>query len=216
MCFKQQATRWAGRQAKSGALSVIMLHRQLGTVQKTSHFSEWAQASGQRGGGHHSFSSLSQLIASLQPNKSFGSIFFKQLTPQSHAHHTMKRQSVLKAVKQTRSIKPWCRLQRMLVCNYRYFFTSFRLSFMLLFHMREAVTYSSAPLSVVLFILQLTYRDTHSHTGICFVLFSLDVPTWEQPGALHMNGLSWSEFITLANFSYNYKNRENIHSSDIK
>lgn len=96
------------------------------------------------------------------------------------------------------------------------FFTSFRLSFMLLFHMREAVTYSSAPLSVVLFILQLTYRDTHSHTGICFVLFSLDVPTWEQPGALHMNGLSWSEFITLANFSYNYKNRENIHSSDIK
>lgn len=49
----------------------------LGTTRKISHFSEWAQASGQgRRGGQQSFSTLSQLIASLFPNKSFGGAFF--------------------------------------------------------------------------------------------------------------------------------------------
>lgn len=73
----------------------------LGTTRKISHFSEWAQASGQRReGGQQSFSTLSQLIASLFPNKSFGGIFFLRLTPRTHAQHTIRGQRILKPVKQ--------------------------------------------------------------------------------------------------------------------
>lgn len=77
MCFKQQATRWGGRQAKSSTLSVIMLHRHLAQRARfrTSQ-SGHRPADRGGGGGQQSFSTLSQLIASLFPNKSFGGAFF--------------------------------------------------------------------------------------------------------------------------------------------
>lgn len=85
----------------------------LGATSKISHFSEW-HSPAHKGRGEGSFSTLSQLIASLFPNKSFGGLFFQRLTPQTHARHTISRPGILKAVKQqtrtTETAAP-CQLQ---------------------------------------------------------------------------------------------------------
>lgn len=47
----------------------------LGATSKISHFSKW-HSPAQKGRGKVFFSTLSQLIASLFPNKSFGGLFF--------------------------------------------------------------------------------------------------------------------------------------------
>lgn len=77
MFFKQQATRWGGRHAKSSTRSVIMLHRHL--AQRARFLTSQSEhRPADKGGGQQSFSTLSQLIASLFPNKSFGRLFFSK------------------------------------------------------------------------------------------------------------------------------------------
>lgn len=76
LIIKQNVLEAAGHQMrrKTGQIKLSLCNyasQALGTARKISHFSEWAPASGRK-----SFSSWSQLIASLFPNKSYGGVFF--------------------------------------------------------------------------------------------------------------------------------------------
>lgn len=101
LIIKQNVLEAAGHQMrrKTSQIKLSLCNyasQALGTVCKTSHFSEWAPASGRK-----SFSSWSQLIASLFPNKSYaGILFFLRLTPRTHVQHAISRQGILKPVMQ--------------------------------------------------------------------------------------------------------------------
>lgn len=100
LIIKQNVLEAAGHQMrrKTGQIKHSLCNyasQALGTARKISHFSEWALASGRK-----SFSSWSQLIASLFPNKSYDGVFFLRLTPRTHVKHAISRQGILKPVMQ--------------------------------------------------------------------------------------------------------------------
>lgn len=65
----------------------------LGATSKISHFSEW-HSPAHKGRGKGFFSTLSQLIASLFPNKSFGGIFSEANTLDTCKAHNQQAEDI--------------------------------------------------------------------------------------------------------------------------
>lgn len=116
LIIKQNVLQAAGHQMrrKTGQIKHSLCNyasQALGTTRKISHFSEWAQASGRRRGGEQSFSTPSQLIASLFPNKSFGSIFFSGTnTSDTCTAHNQQAEDIKASQATNKDIRDSCTL----------------------------------------------------------------------------------------------------------